>query len=101
MSGMLLPLLLLLLLPLLLLQPLLPLQWLSLWPLPLPLLPLLQLLLSPPLSLLPLPSLFFRPLQSSCAGVPWPAAPGGSHSCTLRQQNQMGASCPQLRCWSA
>ena len=49
--------LLLLLLPLQQLQPLLPQQWLSLWPLPLPLLPLLQPLLSPPLSLLPLPSL--------------------------------------------
>ena len=62
MSGMLLPLLLLLLLPLLLPQPLLPLPWLSLSPLPLPLLPPLQLLLLPLLSLSPLPLLSVLPL---------------------------------------
>ena len=97
MSGMLLPLLLLLLLPLLLPQPLLPLPWLSLSPPPLPLLPPLQLLLLPLLSLSPLPSLSVLP----------PPLPGHVHgsfppprhqphefqsSCTLRQQNQMGAA---------
>ena len=78
-------------------QPLLPLPRLSLSPLPLPLLPPLQPLLSPPLSLSPLPSLSVLP----------PPLPGHVHgsfppprhqphefqsSCTLRQQNRMGAA---------
>ena len=59
------------------LQPLLPQQWLSLWPLPLPLLPLLQPLLSPPLSLLPLPSLFFGLSRAAAQVSPGPPPPAG------------------------
>ena len=63
------------------LQPLLPQQWLSLWPLPLPLLPLLQPLLSPPLSLLPLPSLLVHTTAIAVGACHrFSASPGQQHT---------------------